>query len=300
MADPFDGILPFVHTARALSFRAAAEQLGVTSAAVSKAVKRLEATLGVALLHRTTRTVSLSDEGARFLAHCEHALAHVQAGRDELEAARRVPRGELTVTLSHVLGSFLIARLPRLRARYPRLRVNLRLTDRRTRLVDDRIDVALRMAPLPDSSLVARKVISPRWATVAAPDYLARRGTPQDPDGLAEHACLRFRSPRGKAVPWTFADADGRPYAHEVSGDVDVDQGPLLVDAALAGLGVAQVFDFMAREPLRTGRLVEVLSDHAAPGPEVFALVLPQQRKAPKVRAFLDFVTEAFGDEPRR
>ncbi|MCA9653271.1 MAG: LysR family transcriptional regulator [Myxococcales bacterium] len=295
MADPFDGILPFVHTARARSFRVAAEQLGVTPAAVSKAIKRLEGELGVALLHRTTRRVSLSDEGARFLAHCEGALAHVQAGRDELEAARRVPRGELTVTLSHVLGPFLLARLPRFTARYPGLRLDLRLTDRRSRLVDDRIDVALRVGPLPDSTMVARKLLSPRWATVAAPDYLARHGTPDRPAALSGHACLRFRSPRGKAVPWTFLDDAGQPAAIEVPGRVDLDQGQLLVEAALAGLGVAQVFDFMAHEPIREGRLVEVLHPFAAPGPEVFALVLPQQAKAPKVRAFLDFATEALG-----
>lgn len=295
VSDPFDGLLPFVHTARARSFRVAAEQLGVTPAAVSKAVKRLEASLGVTLLHRTTRTVSLSEDGARYLAHCEHALAHVQAARDELEAARSVPSGELTVTLSHVLGPFLVARLPRLRARYPALRLDLRLTDRRSRLVDDRIDVALRVGPLTDSALVARKLLSPRWTTVAAPDYLARHGTPDDPEALAGHACLRFRGPRGKTIAWTFAGEDGRLRSVAVPGTLDLDQGPLLVDAATAALGIAQVFDFMAREPLRQGRLVAVLEDFAAPGPEVFALVLPARRRAPKVRAFLDFAAEVFG-----
>lgn len=294
--DLFDGIVPFVHAARARSYRVAAEQLGVTPAAISKAVLRLEAELGVTLLHRTTRKMSLSEEGARFLARCEDAMAHVQAGRDQLAAAQTLPRGELTVSLSYVLGPALMARLPRFVARYPALRLDLRLTDRRVRLVDDRVDVALRVGPLPDSSLVAKKLLQPRWATVAAPGYLARQGTPATPEALGGHACLRFRAPRGKAVPWTFLDAPGgTPCSLEVPGRVDVDQGELIVAAAEAGVGVAQVFDFMVDQALQEGRLVEVLRERAAPGPPVHALVLPGQQGTPKVRAFLDFVAEALG-----
>lgn len=292
----FDGIVPFVYAARARSFRAAADQLGVTPAAVSKAVKRLEAQLGAQLLHRTTRRVNLSEEGAQFLARCEDAIAHVQAGRDGVAAALRAPRGDLVVSLSYVLGRPLVDALPRFLARYPALRVELRLTDRRSRLVDERIDVALRVGPLSDSTLVARRVLEPRWVTVAAPDYLARQGTPTAPQQLVEHDCIRFRSPRGKAVPWTFLDDPaGQPRSFDVPGRVDLDQGELIVAAAAAGAGVAQVFDFMAAPLLRDGRLLEVLGDRAAPGPPVSALVLAGRRRAPKVRAFLDFVTEALG-----
>ncbi|MCA9707514.1 MAG: LysR family transcriptional regulator [Myxococcales bacterium] len=296
MLDLFDGIVPFVLTARARSFRAAAAQLGVTPAAVSKAVKRLEAEVGATLLHRTTRKVSLSEEGAQFLERCEDAIAHVQAGRDLVAAAQRAPRGELVVSLSYVLGRPLVAALPRFLARYPALRVELRLTDRRSRLVDERIDVALRVGPLGDSSLVARRLLEPRWVTVAAPDYLARAGTPTAPEELVDHACIRFRSPRGKPVPWSFGDgAAGPPRSLDVPGRVDLDQGELIVAAAAAGAGIAQVFDFMAAPLLRSGRLVEVLGDLAAPGPAVYALVLGGRRRAPKVRAFLDFVGEALG-----
>jgi len=296
MEDLFDGIVPFVHTARASSFRAAADELGVTPAAVSKAVKRLEARLGVPLLHRTTRRVTLSDEGAQFLARCEDAMAHVRAGRDLVAAAQRTPRGDLTVSLSYVLGSGLVAALPRFLARYPALRVDLRLTDRHSRLVDERVDVALRVGPLSDSTLVARRLLQPQWVTVAAPDYLARAGTPSAPSDLAAHACIRFRSPRGKPVPWTFLDQPGGcPQALDVPGRLDLDQGELIVEAARAGAGVAQVFDFMATPAVREGRLLPVLDEWAAPGPPVHALVLPARRRAPKVRAFLEFVTEALG-----
>ena len=291
MPDLFDGVVPFVHTARALSFRVAARELGVTPAAVSKSVKRLEAELGVELLHRTTRKVTLSDEGARFLARCQDAMALVQTGRDQASAAARAPRGELRVSLSHVLGGFLVRLLPRFVARHPELRVELRVTDRMSALVDDRIDVALRMGPLRDSTLVARRLLGTRWTTVAAPAYLAQHPAPTDPEGLTAHDCLCFRSPRGRIVPWTFADpATGTITTREITGRFDVDQGPLLLEAAVAQMGITQVFDFMAATEIRRGRLVEVLSAYATAGPDIFAVTLPGRRRSPKVRAFLDFV----------
>jgi DNA-binding transcriptional LysR family regulator len=296
MSDLFDGVLPFVRTAQARSFRVAAEELGVTPAAVSKAVKRLEAELGVQLLHRTTRRVDVSAEGAAFLTRCEDAIALVKAGREGAAASARAPRGTLTVSASYVLGSFLVARLPRFAARYPALRLDLRLTDRRSRLVDEGVDVALRVGPLPDSSLVARRVLRTRWVTVASPAYLARHAAPEAPEDLAAHACIRFRSPRGKAVPWTFLDAtEGEARTVEVPGHVDLDQGEVIVAAAIAGLGVAQVFDFMVGDPLADGRLIQLLPSLAAQGPDVHALVLPGPRVAAKVRAFLDFVAEDLG-----
>ncbi|MEM7152321.1 MAG: LysR family transcriptional regulator [Myxococcota bacterium] len=293
MPDLFDGVVPFVHTAKALSFRAAARELGVTPAAVSKAVKRLEAQLGVELLHRTTRTVTLSDEGTRFLARCQDAMALVQAGRDQASAAARAPRGELRVSLSHVLGHFLVRLLPRFVARHPDLRVELRITDRVAALVDDRIDVALRVGPLRDSTLVARRLLTTRWATVASPAYLARSAAPTTPEELRRHDCLCFRSPRGKLVPWSFSDPTTRAITtHEITGRVDVDQGPLVVETAIAGMGIAQVFDFMVAADCQRGRLVEVLPEYATSGPDVFAVTLPGRRRSPKVRAFLDFVHE--------
>jgi DNA-binding transcriptional LysR family regulator len=130
---------------------------------------------------------------------------------------------------------------------------------------------------------------STRWTTVAAPAYLARHGTPQTPDDLAAHGCVRFRNTRGKVVPWTFADRE----ALGVPGKLDLDEGALIVDAALAGIGIAQVFDRMVREHITSGRLVEVLSKHAAAGPQLFAVCLPARRRAPEIRAFLDFAAEA-------
>ena len=290
MAELFRGVVEFVHTAHARSFRAAAEELGVTSAAVSKAVKRLEAELGVALLHRTTRRVALSEEGEAFLARCEDAIALVHSARSEAAAAARAPRGRLTVSLSHVLGPFVVDVLARFRRRHPGVTLELKLTDRRSRLVDERVDVALRLGTLPDSALVARRLWRTRWVTVASPTYLAAAAELRTPEDLRGHACIRFRSPRGKAVPWTFAGPDGATPLTVPAG-LDVDHGGLIVRAAIADLGVAQVFDFMVADALADGRLVEVLGDHAAPGPDVHALTVAGQRKTPRVRVFLDYLS---------
>ncbi|ACY14601.1 LysR family transcriptional regulator [Haliangium ochraceum] len=291
MGDLFSGVIPFVYAARHKSFRRAAEQIGVSPAAVSKAVQRLEDELGVVLLNRTTRRVRLSREGELYLARCEEAMAQMQAGRDLLAEAQRAPVGELSVSLPPVLGPLLVARLPRFTERYPDLRLHLRVSDRISRLVDDGVDVALRMGALDDSTLVARRVLSPRWVTLAAPAYLARHGTPGRPEDLAEHACIRFRAPWGREVAWSFRGERGaEPIALAAAGPIDIDSGPLLLDAAAAGLGICQVLDFMAAAQLESGRLVEILGAYASPGPAIHALCLPAQRSAPRVRALMDFL----------
>jgi len=212
-----------------------------------------------------------------------------------LARAQGVPSGELTVSLPFALGSLLVRTLSRFTTHYPGVHINLRLTDRKARLVDDRIDVAIRVGPLNDSSLLSRKLCTTRWATVASPAYLAQRGRPETVAALQEHRCLRFRSPRGKPVAWTFKSTS----AFTVDGALDVDQGEMLVEAALCGLGITQVFDRMVAAPLRDGRLQALLPDEAADGPAIYALCLRSQRKAPKVHAFIEFLLETFAHPQR-
>lgn len=311
MRDLFVGIVPFVYAAQERSFRRAAERLGITPAAVSKAIHRLEDELGVQLLNRTTRRVEPSPEGELFLARCQEAMAQVRAGREHLSMAQRDPAGELWVSLPFILGRVMVGRLSRFLGRYPALKVHLHLTDRYSRLVDESIDVAIRVGETDDSTLVARNLMQTRWVTVAAPAYLARHGTPRRPRDLEHHNCVKFRSPRGMEVEWTFA-AHGAPDAApddspdasidgaaqasaqiprvKTAGNLDLDQGELLLEAAAAGLGVCQALDFMAEDAIRAGRLVEVLRDFAAEGPRIYALCLPGQRSSPRIRAFLDFL----------
>jgi len=293
MRDPFAGIVPFVYTARDRSFRRAAERLGITPAAVSKAIQRLEEEIGVQLFHRTTRRVSLSPEGEIFLARCQEAMAQVHAGRELIAMAQRDPVGELTVSLPFILGRALVARLPRFLGRYPALKLHLRLSDRLSRLVEEGVDIAIRMGELDDSTLVARRIMHTRWATVAAPAYLAQHGTPARPRDLAGHNCIKFRSPRGVEVEWSFAaGARGPDDKIKTAGNLDLDQGELLLEAAASGLGICQALDFMIEDHVRAGKLVEILREHAAQGPAIHALCLPGQRSSPRVRAFIDFLVD--------
>lgn len=305
MVDLFAGIEPFVAVAEERSFRAAATRLGVTSAAVSKAVRRLEAELGVALLHRTTRRVSLSVEGELLFSRARAARDLVVSGREEAMAGVTEPRGPLRVSLPALLAPALARHLPRFVDANPAVALGLVVTDRLLDLVADSIDVALRVGELADSSLVARRVASTSWVTVASPDYLARHGQPATPAELARHRCLKFRSARNKLVEWTFARSPsrgtrtGRPSAGVIVPSpctLSADDGDALVRAAVAGVGICQAFATMVDDHLAAGRLVQVLEPFRAAGPPVNLLYLPEQRTSPRVRCFVDFAVAVLGE----
>jgi len=298
----FTGVESFVHTAEKRSFRGAASLLGVSPTAVSKAVAGLEAELGIRLLNRTTRSVSLTPEGEVYLRHCREAVDRLQAGRDYVTRAAQVAQGKLKVSMSFVLGRPVIGALDRLLARYPRVELQVSFSDRAVDLVAEEVDVVVRIGELADSTLVARRLRTPRWVTVAAPSYLARAPEIRDWTDLSEHACLQFAGPSGAVTRWTFA-VQGRaaPRVVRPQRRVLLDHGDLLVDAAVGGLGVGQVSDFMVGEQLRRGELVEVLRQQSASGPGVHALCLPGRQAVPKIRAFTDFVAEVLGSgEDRR
>lgn len=291
--DLFAGILPFLHVAEERSFRKAAARLGVTTAAVSKAVRKLEEDVGARLLERTSRQVALTPEGAGFLERAREAVAQVRAAREAVSRAQRAPRGPLTVTLTHILAPVVLPRLARLQARFPQLTLHVRLDDRFSRMVDEHIDVAIRVGALEDSSLVARRLLSTRWVTLASPAHLARHGTPAHPDALARHPCLKFVDPRGLSREWLFRrEPGGRAEPVRTKTAMDVNHGPALMDLAAAGAGLCQVLDFMLDERVRDGRLVEVLADHSAEGPPVHALCLPGRQSIPRVQALLQLLSD--------
>lgn len=290
MLEVFDGVVPFVYVARERSFKRAAATLGVTSAALSKSIKRLEERLGVVLLIRTTRQVSLSAEGAMFLARCEEALSLVREGQAAAMKAQSLAQGELVVSISGVLSSHVMGRLGELLALYPGLKLCVRLTDVAANLLGDGVDVALRIGELEDSALIARRLYQPRWVVVGSPSYLARFKAPQHPRELEGHRCLKFRSPSGALVAWSFGEA----LRVKTPCALEADDGQALVKASCAGLGLVQAFDFMVQEQLSQGSLIEVLADWSVPGPPIHALCLPGQQHVPRVRAFLEFAQELF------
>lgn len=288
--DPFAGILPFVHVADERSFRRAAERLGVTTAAVSKAIAKLEGELGVTLLVRTSRHVALTPEGEAFLERCRHAVEEVRAGRELVAQAQRVPQGVVKLTMPFILGRVVAPILARVGQRHPRVSFQLHLTDRFVRLAEEQIDVAIRLGELEASSLVARRLRTPSWVTVASPAYLARHPAPKQVADLARHACLKFVTPRGAVREWTF-----RSGASATPSSFVADHGEVLLDAAIAGAGIFQALDFMVEAPLADGRLVEVLADEREDGPRLHALALPRRSSSPKVRVVLDALIEGLG-----
>jgi DNA-binding transcriptional LysR family regulator len=293
-ADLFSGVLPFVRAAEERSFGRAAASLGVTTAAVSKAVRKLEDDLGVRLLERSSRVVSLTREGEVFLERCQSAVLSVRGARDAIEGVRREPQGTVRVTFPPILAPTVMAALPRIASRYPRLSFRFDVTDRVARLANESYDVAVRMGELESSTLVARLLRRTRWVTVAAPSYVARRGAPKTPEDLGEHDCLRFVGPNGKPVDWTFHDGK-RTRALATRGPLLVDHGASVLDGAKAGLGVCQVLDFMIGDAMQTGALVEVLAGASARGPDIRSVTTSARASSANVRAFVDFLVDAFG-----
>ncbi|HVE82088.1 MAG TPA: LysR family transcriptional regulator, partial [Myxococcales bacterium] len=209
--DLFTGVPHFFHVAEERSFRRAAQKLGLTPAAVSKAVLKLEEKLGVKLLQRTSRAVALTPEGAEFLTRCREAISSLHAGHEQLSESRRQPRGELSLSLPFILGRVVVPALPRLAARYPELSVRVTMTDRLVRLQEEQVDVGVRVGAREDSALISRLLGASRWVTVAAPSYLARHGEPSRPEELARHTCVQFVAPSGRPRDWTFTDGKGGP-----------------------------------------------------------------------------------------
>ena len=291
--DPFSGVLPFVTAAEAKSFRVAARKLGLTPSAVSKAITRLEARLGLRLLNRSSRSVSLTEEGETFLRGCQEAIFSMHAAEEQVVHAQRAPRGRLRLSLPLVLGKLVIVpALKRFCERHPALSVHASLTDRVLSLSDENVDAAVRVGTPPDSRVSARKLSEVRWVTVAAPAYLARRGTPRTPDDLAAHQCLKFVLPRGAAQEWQFAAPGAPPAVIKTQGSLACDHGEALIEAACAGLGIFQAHDYSVTAALADGRLVEVLADYSTPGPTIWLLAAPGDRRSPKIRAFTEFMLE--------
>jgi DNA-binding transcriptional LysR family regulator len=293
--DPlFSGVLPFVVVAEERSFRRAAEKLGVTVAATSKAVQTLEAALGVALLERTSRSVSLTREGEAFLCRAQEAVALMRHARDAARQSQLEPSGPFTLSLPVILSRRVMPACARIAQRYPAVTLHLRFTDQLVRFSEESVDAAVRIGILGEGDLVAQPLFTSRWVTVASPAYLGRHGTPRHPRDLANHRCLKFVKPRGSLREWMFPDKPGHSTAHPASTPVTFDSnyGESLLHAAIAGLGMTQLFDFMAADALRDGRLVEVLGDFSSAASKVH-LVYPQsRRRSPRVRAVLEPLRE--------
>jgi len=291
------GMLAFVRAAEARSFTTAARQIGISPSGVSKAISRLEGAFRVRLLHRTSRSVTMTPEGAAFYERCRQIVAELEDAEQFLSRAQEMPRGRLRVTLPLSVGRLHLARLlPEFQARYPEVTIEASAADRMVDLVDEGIDVAVRLGKPPDSRLVARQLIGGQLVTCAAPAYLRRHGTPRKPEDLREHNCARFVVPSsGVAREWLF-QRDGKRFTITVAGNLTFDHAECLVEAATAGTAIVQISSYVTGDAFRSGRLKPILTRFQAQSPAMWVMYPQNRHLTPRVRAFVDFLVEAAQD----
>lgn len=292
------GIIAFVRTAELGSLTRAARVLGVTPSAIGKSIARLEDELGVRLLQRTTRRVRLTDDGALFFEHGRRVLYELDNAHDALSNRRGVASGRLRVSLPLTIGRTLVVpALAPFLLEYPEIRIEMAFSDRRVNLVEEGIDVALRIGELNDSSLIARRVGTQQVITIAAPQFMKGRRV-ETPNDLTPLSAVVFRLPSTGAIrPWRFARAR-RPVQLQPTPYLCFDDGEAMVEAVKVGLGVAQVPSYMAAAALASGALVELLPKQRPP-PDPIHAVYPSQRNLPgRTRVFIDFLAQLLGAAP--
>jgi len=292
--DRFAAMQVFTKVVEAGSFARAAERLGISTSVASRQVADLETHLQARLLNRTTRRLSLTESGQAFY---DRAL-EVLAGLDEAEAAAAqhvaVPRGTIKLNAALAFGILHLAPvLDDYLARYPEVSIDVTLTDRVVDLVEEGYDLALRIAELRNPTLVGRKIGVTHGVVCASPDYLKRHGVPRVPADLEQHNCLLY-SYAPTFGEWTFRDRKGGEQTVRVAGNLRANNGNLLREAALRGVGLLREPSFQVDEDLRTGRLVPLLQDYAMHEIPMYAVYASRKHVSAKVRSFVDFLAGHF------
>ncbi|CAD7052705.1 LysR family transcriptional regulator [Pseudorhizobium endolithicum] len=285
--DTLETLRAVVFIAETGSFSRAARELRVSPTAITRAIAQLENRLNTALFHRTTRAVTLTDEGALFLPRAKRVIEELAAAESEILGKAVEPSGQLAITAPVLYGRLhVIPAVAELRIRHPGLRVRALLLDRVVNLAEEGIDVAVRIGDLPDSALLAVRVGEVQQVLVASPSYLARRGTPQIPQDLEQHDIIAF-SGLGTLNEWRFGDGS---VSRGFSPVLEVNTADAAVEAAKSGMGIARLLSYQVRDQLEAGTLRTLLRERST-APLPVHLVFPANRRSsPAVRAFIDIV----------
>ncbi|NER78516.1 MAG: LysR family transcriptional regulator [Leptolyngbya sp. SIO1D8] len=288
-----DSLLIFVQAAKHRSFSEAARQLGMSPSAVSRAVQRLEERLGTRLLHRTTRRLSLSEDGDRFLQSAEQILSDLEEAELSLQRSQSTPSGTLRISLVPSMGRMhIVPALPAFAAQYPELKLDISLSDRRVDLIDDNLDAVVRVGLHPDSSLIMQSLGIACTVVCASPAYLEQHGTPQTPEDLRQHHCINHVIPQtGRVRTWQF-QKDGEPCELEVAGTFTIDHAETATAAAIAGAGIIQFYNFVVGEAIAKGQLVPLLQDYTPLGVPIAVVYAQKRYLSAKVKAFVAFMQE--------
>jgi len=290
--DRLSGLMPFIRTAELGSFVAAGRALGLSASAVGKGVTRLEQQVGVRLFQRSTRSLSLTDEGRMFQERCRRILDDLDDAQAALSRSTETPRGRLRISLPIACYCLFRSAFLAFMSRFPDIELDIDFSDQMVDLIDEGVDIAIRSGELPDSRLMKRALPPVQQVICAAPDYLARHGTPKTPRDMDKHCGIRFRYfTSGKLQDWPLRLKPGEPELR-VRTVLTCNNMEMLRSAVISGFGVGTLPDFMARGPLANGALQQILGEYLI-DPDSMSMVWPSSRQlSQKIRVFVDFISE--------
>lgn len=297
--DRFQAMQVFMRVVDANSFSRAADNLDMPRATVTTTIQNLESLLQVRLLNRTTRRISLTPDGAAYYDHCARILSEVEETESSFRDVASRPKGRLRIDVPATIGRLiLIPHLCEFHSRYPDVELLIGMGDRPVDLVQEAVDCVIRLGELQDSTLVARRIGTFDFVTCAAPAYLEHHGQPADIDDLRNHQAVGcFSNSTGRAIDWDFV-VDGVPSSVKLSGVISVNDAEAYVACGLQGFGLIQAPRFMVMPHLASGQLREVLPQHSPLPMPIWAAYLQNRHLSPKVRVFVDWVSELFGTCP--
>lgn len=292
-------MMTFAKVVQTKSFSEAARELATSKSLVSKQVSNLENALGVRLLNRTTRRMSLTEIGAAYYEHCARIAHEIDAASETVTQLQAEPRGVLRITSPVIFASLHLApALHTFLQRFDQVEVELNASDRIIDIVEEGYDLAIRITDHPAAAMVARKIAPVRWVTCAAPKYLKRHGTPVTPQDLRHHQCLLYQGIPAPRSGWRYR-VGSKEVAPAVSGRCRVNNSEVLLQMALDGAGIIVFPTYILGPLLKSGRLTQILPEYVAnPDTLLYATYLPNRYMQPKVRAFIDHLLEHFGPEP--
>jgi DNA-binding transcriptional LysR family regulator len=295
--DKLNAMAIFVRVIERGSFSAVARELQTTQPTISKVLRALETELGGKLISRSTRKLSLTDEGQRYYGHCRQILAAVDAAEHSFQSGKEAVAGPLRIGSSVSFGRLHIAsRLAGFLERYPQVNIDLQLNDQNQDLVSEGLDVTLRIGELRDSGLIARQISTTHRVTLASPAYLARHPAPQTPQDLAQHNCLLFNL-LSSQNQWVY-EKDGARHSVKIMGNAQSNNSEAVREMVLAGLGIALSPLWLFFDDLTAGRVVAVLQDYTPQSLPIHAVSAPNRRQSARVKAFIDYMADALTQAP--
>jgi LysR family transcriptional regulator, regulator for bpeEF and oprC len=299
--DKLKSLIIFLRSAQHQSFSEAARQLSMSPSAVSRAVARLEDELGLRLLQRTTRSLTLTEDGTKYYQRCQQILDELEAVELEVKQSQSQPKGVLRLNLSVALGKMYIApRLAELAAQYPELVFNVSFSDRLSDIIEEGIDATVRVGTGSDSRLMMQVLGVAYPITCAAPSYLKQAGIPNTPNAIAQHRCINFVLPQsGREISWKF-EQDSAAVVLPVQSYLQFDYAEALLEAAISGAGIIQAPKYIVARAIQQRQLQPILANYASQEKTTIAIVYPQKKYlAAKVRVFIEFMIALMNDLKR-